>query len=64
MTLTPDEFHAELLAALRPAPETSPVQSVQVEDDAGLHVMFYLPEGDDRYADGGTLFVPRAVLNG
>ncbi|MFF4179697.1 hypothetical protein [Streptomyces sp. NPDC001750] len=53
-------FNAELLAALRPTPT---VHSVQVEDEDGLHVLFYRPEEDGRYADGGTLFVPRAVLN-
>ncbi|MFC8723740.1 hypothetical protein [Streptomyces bacillaris] len=33
------------------------------EDSDGLHVKFCPPEDDDRYADGGTLFVPRAVLD-
>ncbi|MEV5677045.1 hypothetical protein [Streptomyces sp. NPDC052179] len=60
--MNPDEFQRELLAALR-LPGAESVSTVQIEDGDGLHVMFYAPEGDDRYADGGTLFVPRAILD-
>ncbi|WP_086779642.1 hypothetical protein [Streptomyces griseus] len=59
--MTPDEFQREMTAALR-SPGAETVSTVQIEDGDGLHVMFYAPEGDDQYADGGTLFVPRAVL--
>ncbi|WP_199570546.1 hypothetical protein [Streptomyces murinus] len=61
MTDAPRDFNAELLAALRATPA---IRSAQIEDEDGLHVLFYRPEEDGRYADGGTLFVPRAVLNG
>lgn len=52
----------ELLAAMLPADPA--VRSVQIEDEDGLHIMFYgSAAGDDRYADGGTLIIPRAVLD-
>lgn len=49
----------ELLAALRTS-DTTPVATAH-RDENGMHVLFRRPE-DDRCADGGTLFVPRAVL--
>ncbi|MFE3378726.1 hypothetical protein [Streptomyces anulatus] len=49
----------KLLAALRTS-GTDPVATVHRDED-GVHILFRRPE-DDRCTDGGTLFVPRAVL--
>ncbi|MGC4947721.1 hypothetical protein ACLQ2N_16185 [Streptomyces sp. DT224] len=55
--MTFDEMFA---AALRTAPESC--RTVQIEDGDGLHVMFYEHAEDGQHSDGGTLFVPRALL--
>lgn len=54
-----EEFLAALDAALIPS---SSVGIVQMETREGLELLFYAPAGDDRYADGGTLLIPREVL--
>lgn len=54
-----EEFLAALDAALIP---NSSVGIVQVETPAGLELLFHAPAGDDRYAGGGTLLIPREAL--